>query len=959
MATLMDSRDLGVDNLQARRLDRRDFIKWIGVGAAAAFAPPGRAFAGIWGGDDRAPVDLKSLAQTHDLPSLPDWGPYSKKYFGISHIPDARRGLCFDWSLFPVLTGGTVQLPSVIDPCGVHPWEAAPGLDFYSLRFELMGRDRIYCDLSYSQVSEDRRLARLELVNQTGAAREVTLHCLTQLVFPPLKELTAEPIRLCAVELPPGTTWVHALDYAELQFALPRPTDHLVPDGKYRGEERCHDSVEGSVVAENFGREAGDTVVYRVRLGQRLADAVLVWRFRAEAGQSVAFQLDGPVSRRLVFRGTGEFDTVTVPVGRLDRDEREWRFISTGGAPVTLDGFALIERAVADRLRFVATPWHPVPEIEKAGTGLVLKYEDVPDSYGFVLGTALAGQRQLKWRDADAAFGTEPGANTRNRIYGDRRRGRAGDPDSLLIHAFSRPLTVGANSRVIIHNLVCTGSAAHVRRALNAFDPQSAGNEEAYSSARAKAFHPVATPAGEGFRFSQQLMSAVTLTNLVYPVYVQRNHVRHYSPGRNWDCLYTWDAGFIGLGLAEIDLGAAAEILNAYLTAPGAQSAFIHHGSPVPVQVYLFQELWNRTQSHPLLEYFYPRVRQYHRFLTGHWGGSTTRRHRDRLVCTWDYFYNSGGWDDYPPQKHVHQQKLEARVTPVINSAHAIRCARILRLAAAALGRTEDFAEYDEDIACLSASLQAGSWDAASGYFGYVVHDDRGEATGILRDETGANFNQGLDGVYPLIAGFCGPEQEEQMLQRLFSPEHLWMDIGITTVDRSAPYYSPDGYWNGSVWFAHQWFFWKTMLDLGRGDLAGRIARTGLKIWKTVTDETHDCMEHFKPAAPFGAGWHQFSSLSSPVLSWFASLYTPGRLTCGFDAWVEDCRFSRDQRQLRARLGSSGRPGGKCCVLACLCPGSDYQVLWNGKPAEFTMVEDGLLEIRLPRGGAPGELSIN
>ncbi len=490
------------------------------------------------------------------------------------------------------------------------------------------------------------------------------------------------------------------------------------------------------------------------------------------------------------------------------------------------------------------------------------------------------------------------------------------------------------------------------------FDPASAGNEKIYLSAKEKAFRPTCTPAGESFKLSQQLMAAVTLTNLVYPVYTQRNYIRHYSPGRSWDCLYTWDAGFIGLGLAELDLGCAMEILNTYLTAPGSQSAFIHHGSPVPVQIYLFYELWNRTQSRELLKYFYPRLQQYHRFLAGRLGSSTTRQHQDHLICTWDYFYNSGGWDDYPPQKFVRQQKLEASVAPAINSAHTIRCAKLLRMAAEALGRTEDFAEYDQDIMVLSASLQKYSWDKASGYFGYVVHDESGAPTGILRDGSGTNFNMGLDGIYPLVAGICTPEQEEQILERLFSPKHLWMDIGITTVDQSAPYFNPTGYWNGSVWFAHQWFFWKTLLDLGRGDLANRIAQTGLSIWKQVTDGSYDCMEHFVPKEPFGAGWHQFSSLSSPALTWFASLYKQGRLTCGFDAWIEECQFSQNDHKLRARLKSTGIEGRKFSVLACMNPAARYQVHWNDRPAEFTTVHDGLLQIQLPRESKPGELFI-
>ncbi|MCW5854222.1 MAG: hypothetical protein KIT87_29410 [Anaerolineae bacterium] len=119
--------------------------------------------------------------------------------------------------------------------------------------------------------------------------------------------------------------------------------------------------------------------------------------------------------------------------------------------------------------------------------------------------------------------------------------------------------------------------------------------------------------------------------------------------------------------------------MNAYTTPPGdSQAAFIHHGSPVPTQIYAFQELWHRTRSQDLLSYFYPRLRQFYLFLAGRLGSSTARRMKSNLLKTWDYFYNSGGWDDYPPQVYVRTAQLGARVTPVVTTAHALRSARIL-----------------------------------------------------------------------------------------------------------------------------------------------------------------------------------------------------------------------------------------------------------------------------------------
>jgi hypothetical protein len=149
------------------------------------------------------------------------------------------------------------------------------------------------------------------------------------------------------------------------------------------------------------------------------------------------------------------------------------------------------------------------------------------------------------------------------------------------------------------------------------------------------------------------------------------------------------------------------------------------------------------------------------------------------------------------------------------------------------------------------------------------------------------------------------------------------------------------------------------MLDLGRGDLAKRIALAGLDIWKQVTDASYDCMEHFTSHKPYGAGWSQFSSLSSPVLPWFASLYTPGRLTCGFDVWIQHCSFSQSNRRLEARLKlDRDQPGRQFSVLACMNPDSSYTVQWNGAAVEFTKLHDGLLQIQLPCRSGTGYLSI-
>ncbi len=78
--------------------------------------------------------------------------------------------------------------------------------------------------------------------------------------------------------------------------------------------------------------------------------------------------------------------------------------------------------------------------------------------------------------------------------------------------------------------------------------------EQRYQERHEGAVALASVPAGEPYRFSQKRMAAVALTNVVFPVYTKRRYVRHYSPGKWWDSLYTWDSGFTGIGLAQLDV---------------------------------------------------------------------------------------------------------------------------------------------------------------------------------------------------------------------------------------------------------------------------------------------------------------------------------------------------------------------------------------------------------------------
>ncbi|MCZ8515426.1 trehalase family glycosidase [Paenibacillus filicis] len=895
---------------------------------------------------------MEALKGTHDLPQLPAWGPYTKKYMGLSHIADSYRGIRFDLSVFPGFYRRKVDVPNVMWESGYHPREAAPDLSYFMHRHEMEWKDRVYADVAFAALSDHTRLVRAELVNRTEQEQNLVLHLMGSLHFPELR--SHGPVLQCdKVVLPSKAVWADALDYSELQFAAPRPSDNLVYDGWYRGEIRGHGFVGGSGLGKGFGLDKGDQVAYDIETPGPYEHAVLLIRYRMEAGATLRLSVRGDIEALLELKGSGELMTERIDLGPLHARRLVLRLISNGGAELMLDGLVVTEHQSAGEVRFERENrnQHPTLLPGPVRSSLILKYEGLNQFYGILWNYPDYEVREFHCDELDRFM--------RHTVYHHVNSVLKGEGEGHFTNVFLRPIRLQPGSSKRIYAIVVSGSLQEVEEALSSGMPEEAECEEVFEEARARVPRLESTPAGDAFRFSQQLMAATLLTNVVYPVYTRRSYIRHNTPGRWWDSLYTWDSGFIGLGLAELNIRRAVECLNAYLTESGdPHAAFIHHGSMVPVQLYLFLELWNKTRSSEMLHSFYPKLRQYYQFYAGKTGSSTTSALPSHLLKTWDYFYNSGGWDDYPPQVAVHREGLTGRTAPVSNTSHAIRIAKILKMAAAAIGNhSEDILEYDEDIDRFREAIQQNAWDEAEGYFGYVLHDEEGKPVSLLRHPGGQNYNMGLDGAYPLIAGICSAEQEKRLLTHLSDSSRLWSPIGLSTVDQSAAYYRLDGYWNGAVWMPHQWFYWKALLGLGHGELARRIALTALALWEKEVRESYHCFEHFIIESGRGAGWHHFGGLSSPVLCWFHAYYTPGTFTAGFDVWIHHFEFHEGKTEMTASLSHNGESGRKHLVLACMNGNGAYSVTWNGVTAEFKLMDHGLLEIRLPTG-CTGELVI-
>ena len=889
-------------------------------------------------------IDFKQLTNSHDI-SLSAWGPYSKKYAGVSHIYDMKAGMRFDFSVLPGFYRNKILIPNVQFESGYFPWEVNDDLTRYTYRYELEWKDKVYTDVTYTIIDSVTVLVKMKCVNNSTVPQNLSLNLVYGIEYPDVYPAT----KLIHSE---NSVWLNATGYASLEFAQKRPKDNLVTDGWLRGEVRDNIFIDGSAIGQNFGKDKGDKLVYKPVFKKGHHSGMLSLFYRLKENTSAVLKLSGLINQAITLTGEGRLSRMDLPYQLVTQGNNTLEIKTEGGEAVELNGLLLTPSGEESITKTTEQPRLYSPETVNnvAQQQLISKYKDIPLHYGFSWdGDNDFKLRQIKNDELDIFFRRLVHSHVDSILKGNYK----GEYSNIFI----RPVELQPKSEKTIYGLICTGNIQQVKNRLNDF---TSLKEKLLKEEKAANNSPDAILLqGKKYLFSQKMLKATVMNDVVYPIYTQGQYIRHFTPGKWWNSLYTWDLGFIAIGLNEININKAAECINAYTTPVGSQSAYIHHGSPVPTQFYAFLDLWNKTQSKEMLEYFYPRLKQYYEFMSGRLGSSSTRTLQSNLLKTWDYWYNSGGWDDYPPQVEVHRLKAEATVAPVINTAQQIRIGKIMRMAAEVLGKNNDLIMYDKDISDFSEALQKYSWNDTSGYFSYVVHDKEGRAIGHLKYADGVDYNMGLDGAYPLIAGICTPAQQNGLIKKIFSEKNMWSPAGISVVDQSAPYYRTDGYWNGSVWMPHQWFVWKTMLDLGKPELAFKIAEKGLDVYSKETNESYFTFEHFLAKSGRGAGWHQFSGLSNPVLSWFAAYYKPGTSTTGFEVWINRQTFSKDLSSYEAEISfDKATAPHRRTILVCLNPVFNYKATFNDINIDVKGLYPGLLQITLPATNTSGRLVV-
>ncbi len=883
------------------------------------------------------------------------WGPFGKKYAGISRLENHQKldGVRFDLSVAPAIHAFDIRVPNVTLPSAYHPWLSNEDYSFYSYRHELEWKDRVYADVSYTRLSDESVLVRTEIVNNTELIKDCVVNYFSSLEFP--VDSFAE------LSLPEKCDYTDALSYDTYNYAITRPWDQQSQDGYKKGEfiDKAFVSQKGLgdragkwhmpyKVLKPFGGEKGDEVSYTVKLRNSYDNAVLALRYRTsdifyEQGKQVGvhyinskntatFLLNEKTTVDL--SPADELRIIYIHLGKLNKDdELKLEFVSLGTGAAEFDFLAVCEGADREKVKVKNIPVDFMPEYcnEKCDKGYLstLKYSGIEGEYRLRVFDDNTRFRQIetgaledcmtaRLSNADETFDdlTESFTGAFNRKHSD---------EGFFHNAISHTIFIEKGERKVQYAVLSKGETDYLTEE---------EYEKIYEEKKRTAIDLKVNPSGETYKLSNQLLAAALMTNVVYPIYKHGEYIIHHTPGKRWDCLYTWDSGFIGLGMNEIAPKFAEYIIDTYLSDEDNKDyAFLHHGSPVPVQIYQLYEMLQKSESKEHLLSYYPRARLYYLYLAGKIRNSTTARFKSSILTTYDYFYSTSGMDDYPAQVAMMKQNLRDKASPVITTGQVIRFGKLLSIMAEKLGKAEDIKEYKADCERLTEALNKYSWDEESGYYSYVLHDENGEPTVKFTTADGENLNKGLDGIYPIIAGVCDENQKNKIIAHITDENEMHTPFGISAVDKSASYYMVNGYWNGNIWFPHQWFIWKSMLDCGRADIAKDIAHLALNIWKREVESTYYTFEMVNTVTGLGGWFHNFGGLSTPLIMWLKAYYAPGTVNVGFDTWLDKVSFNEDNTEAEIEFTYHGE-NKKFILLAVMKEGEEYICTLDGEEIE-------------------------
>jgi len=315
---------------------------------------------------------------------MPKWGPYSKKYSGVSRVTEheTEKGVRFDFISLPAVSNTDAKAPNVTIPVGVHPWDVKSDYSFYSYRQDLEWKDVIYSDVSFTKLSDESVLVRTEIFNNSELMQNCLVNYFSSLQFPFLTSYR--------VSLPNKSLMFDALDYSEFTYKTSRPWDNETMDAMHKGEffddrftshRGLGDRDDNRYILPKYprlGEEKGDKIVYKIKNDLNFSDAALYVRYRTVDNKPSAFTVNGD---NVVFPPAQDMGEITMPIGNVDKGDYTLVLVSEGEGGIEFDFFAICEKDETNKILVEAKKNNFVPDVkardEINGKTVEIKYEGV------------------------------------------------------------------------------------------------------------------------------------------------------------------------------------------------------------------------------------------------------------------------------------------------------------------------------------------------------------------------------------------------------------------------------------------------------------------------------------------------------------------------------------------------------------------------------------------------------
>lgn len=480
---------------------------------------------------------------------FPAWGPYGKKYMGISRIAEHEfaKGVRFDLTVAPAIFGGDIKVPNTTLPSGCHPWRCSPDYSIFTYRHDLEWKDRVYAEVSYVRLTDESTLIRTEIVNNSELIQNCVINFFESVEYPSPE--------YCRLSLPENCAFKKAVEYDSYDYAVKRPWDEQNADGFKKGEFADNRFVGGFGLGDRagkwhmphrylppFGAEKGDSLSLTLHCNNSFDNAVLAVRYRTsdikyEQGKMVGvnyipseksseFLFNG---KKIVFAPTNELATALISLGRVEKGDFNISLEALGTGGIEFDFFCICEKNDFADIKTAMVKYDYVPEFSAevqpdGGYKTVCKYPCIEGS--FVLRT-FNGNTRLR----EIATGALEDCMTARLSNSDPT---FDDVTESFTGAFSRKHSDdGFFSNAIIHTIFVEPHGRHIEYAViskGETEYKSAEDYEKIYNSRLKEAAPVSLNRdGKKYEQSCEILKATVMTNAVYPIYKHGEYIDRKS----------------------------------------------------------------------------------------------------------------------------------------------------------------------------------------------------------------------------------------------------------------------------------------------------------------------------------------------------------------------------------------------------------------------------------------------